>query len=135
MRFFIDNNLPPALAKALHALSEKHDHEVYHLTDLFDRAALDHDWISSLARQKDWVLITQDRFSKNDLEKKVFRDSKLTAFFLKKGWSDFSYWEKAWLLVRWWPNIVELAGRVEPGATFYVPVKYSGKGKLEQFNY
>ncbi len=35
MNFFVDNNLPPALARALHALSENAGHRVVHLKDLF----------------------------------------------------------------------------------------------------
>lgn len=135
MRFFLDNNLPPSLAQALDSLSRPLGHQVLHLAEKFTRATPDHEWIASLAHEGDWVLITQDRLKKNDMEKRALRESNLTAFFLKKGWSDQKYWDKAWRLVRWWPLIIDQADRVQPGATFYVPLQLTGKGKFEQFNY
>ena len=135
MKLFIDNNLPHALAKALHELSEPRYHEVWHLKDMFDAATPDHEWINALAEQSHWVIVTQDRLKKNDLEKQALRKSKLTAFFLKKAWADQPYWEKAWHLTRWWPRIIEQADRVEPGASFHVPLQFSGKGRFDQFNY
>lgn len=135
MRLFIDNNLPSALAAALHALSQPHGHSVAHLTALFSPSTPDHKWIGALATEGGWVVITQDRFKKNDLEKKAFRESGLTAFFLMKSWSSLAYWEKTWKLVRWWPAIIEQAKRVQPGASFEVPVNFSGNGKFRQYNY
>lgn len=135
MKFFIDNNLPPSLAKALHELTSPAQHEVLHLRDRFSPSTPDVEWIESLAEEGDWVIVTQDRLNKNALEKKALRDSKLTTFFLKKGWTDQKHWDKAWKLVRWWPSIIWQADRVEAGAAFLVPVQFSGKGKFEQFNY
>jgi hypothetical protein len=80
-------------------------------------------------------VVTQDRFKKNDLEKKAFRESGLTAFFLMKSWSALPYWDKSWKLVRWWPAIIEQAKRVQAGASFEVPLQFSGNGKFRQHNY
>jgi hypothetical protein len=40
-------------------------------------------------------------------------------------------WDQAWRLVRWWPAIVDMSGRVSPGAAFEIPVNY-GRGKFKQ---
>nr|WP_239056750.1 hypothetical protein [Wenzhouxiangella limi] len=132
---FIDANLPPALAFALDKLTQPEGHSVSHLTQRFSRSTPDHEWISALATEGEWIVITQDRFKKNDLEKKVFRESGLTAFFLMKGWSSLTYWEKSWKLVRWWPAVIDQAERVQPGASFEIPVNFSGNGKFRQYNY
>lgn len=135
MRFFIDNNLPPAIARGLHELSHSDGHEVFHLRDRFPPSTPDHEWIDALAEEQDWIVLTQDRLRKGSLEKTALRNSNLTAFFLKSGWASQKYWEKSWKLVKWWPAIIDQAERVEPGATFLVPVQFSGKGRFEQFNY
>ncbi|MCT9119089.1 hypothetical protein N6G02_23365 [Cupriavidus gilardii] len=51
MKFFVDNNLPPALARAMHALSEVHGHSVTHLRDTFPAHTADADWIEGLSRE------------------------------------------------------------------------------------
>ena len=135
MLLFIDNNLPRALARGLNELSQTDGHEVVHLKDRFPPSTPDHEWIDALAEEQGWVLLTQDRLRKGSLEKTALRNSKLTAFFLKGGWTSLPYWEKSWKLVRWWPAIIDQADRVEAGATFLVPVQFSGKGRFEQFNY
>jgi len=135
VKFFIDNNLPVALAQGLNEISAPYQHSVLHLTSKFKPSTPDHVWINALALEGDWIIISQDRLSKNHLEKIAFRESNLTAFFLIKGWSHIPYWEKAWKLTRWWPAIIEQAQRVQAGASFQVPMQFSGKGKFKQHNY
>lgn len=135
MKFFIDNNLPVRFAEALNALSEGKADEVVHLRKKFSPSTPDHVWISKLAQEQHWVIISQDRFKKNPFEKEAFKKSGLTAFFLKKSWAHQNYWDKAHMIVRWWPRIIEQAEGVAPGATFEVPYRFSGKGKFEQFNF
>jgi PIN domain-containing protein len=59
VKFFFDNNLPPKLAKSLHLLVEP-DHEVVHLKDRFSADAPDEEWITALAKQKDWIIVSGD---------------------------------------------------------------------------
>lgn len=95
---------------------------VVHLTDMFQSDTSDVEWISKLAAQRDWIIISGDlRITKSPHERKVWQQAKLTTFFLARGWTKLDFWEQAWRLVRWWPGIVELAGRVAPGAAFLVP--------------
>ena len=137
MKFFIDHNLPALLAKSLDSLSkyEGQEYQVVHLTEKFPSSISDADWISALAREGDWIVITQDRLSKNPTEKLALRESKLTSFFLKKAWSGQKFWPKAYQLTRWWPSIIQQAQSIAPGATFRIPFQFSGKGKFEQFNF
>jgi hypothetical protein len=131
VRFFLDNNLSPYLARALNALSEPGGDEVRHIADSrFARNTPDVVWIDALAKEGDWCIVTQDRLTKNPHEKEALRRSGLTTFVLSKGWSSFKEWHKAWLLVRWWPVIIQQAGLVS-GGVFEVPVKFSGKGRLK----
>ncbi len=132
MNFFIDNNLPINIAKALNALSKPEGHVVVHLQDKFDHATRDETWITELSTDGEWVIITQDHLKKNNLEKEAFRQSGLVTFFLTKQWSNHQYWDKAHQLVRWWPAIIKQSSLITGGAAFKVPWQFSGKGKFEQ---
>ncbi len=132
MRFFFDNNLSPYLAKAIAALNEPLGHEVIHKTERFPRTTPDHEWINALAQEGEWVVISHDRFGKNPLEREALRASGLKVFILKSGWLHLKAFEKASKLVRWWPRIVEQSEGIAGGAVFFVPPRFSGKGKFEQ---
>ena len=132
MKFLLDNNLPPALAQALNALSAKEGHQVFHLRQKFRANTPDRDWIQVLAQETDCAVISQDLFRKGQLEKQAFRECGLPIFCLSKHWSKETYWHKAWKLVQWWPLIIQQAKLIKGGAAFQVPWRFSQKGKFEQ---
>ena len=72
MKFFIDNNLPPALARALNELSAPDGFTVVAERDKFPENTPDTDWISALADEGGWVVITRDKLSKG-LEREALR--------------------------------------------------------------
>jgi hypothetical protein len=131
VKFFVDNNLPPALAKALHALSEPSSHSVAHLKEMFAPNSIDEHWIATLSAEGGWSVITHDKLNKG-LEREALRRAGLIVFFLDKGWSNHSFWDKAHNLVRWWPRIIEQSEGMRGGAAFKVPYTFSGKGRFEQ---
>ncbi|MCP4597729.1 DUF5615 family PIN-like protein [Neptuniibacter sp.] len=122
MKFFIDNNLSPHLARALNELCAG-QHSVTHLREKFDHSTDDVTWINTLAKEGNWVIVTQDRLSKGDMEKEAIRRSGLTVFILAKQWTQIKSWEKAQKLVHWWPKIIEQSEMVEAGAAFEIPCK------------
>ena len=131
MRFFFDNNLPPRLARAIDVLLGDSGKAV-HLTDRFTPDTPDIEWISALASEGNWVIISGDvRITRNPQQCKAWQEANLTTFFLpKKKWMASDPWLQAANLVRWWPDIMDQARRVAPGAGFLVPFKY--KGRFEQ---
>lgn len=131
MKFFVDNNLPPALARALNALCEHQSHSVSHLKDKFLPDVADELWIEALSKEGEWVVITHDNLNKR-LEREALRRAGLLVFFLDKSWRDHKFWDKAYQLVRWWPRIVEQSEGMQGGAAFKVPWNFSGKGRFEQ---
>lgn len=134
MKLLLDNNLPPALAHALHELSQKgldRPSIVVALRDRFAADAPDEEWINALAGEGGWVIVTHDRFNKG-LEREAIRRSGLKVFLLDSSWDHQSFWEKAHCLVRWWPRIVEQAEGIADSAMFRVPWKFSGKGQFKQ---
>ena len=128
MKFFIDNNLPPAWAKALDALDDTHT--VTHLRDKFPPDVTDIDWIQALSGEGGWYIISGDmRISRNQHEREAWLRSGLVGFFLGKSWRSVKYWDQTWRFVRWWPNIVQQAELVTPPAAFEIPF---GWGKFRQ---
>jgi hypothetical protein len=59
VRFFFDNNISPKIAHALNCLVQP-QHEVVHLRDRFDPATPDKAWMTKLANEMDWVIISAD---------------------------------------------------------------------------
>ncbi len=130
MNFVLDENLPPAFARALEAFAYPDGHVVAHLHALAESGTGDSDWIKILGNQEiTWNVISGDRrmlTRKHELQ--ALRDHKLTTFILAHGWGNVTFWDKAWLLVRWWPIFVELASAHPRGSIFAVPYRQVPKG-------
>lgn len=134
MKLLLDNNLPPALARALHELTIReweNRHQVTHLRERFAANTPDTEWIAMLAQEGGWVVITHDRLNKG-LEREALKRAGLKVFFLDRGWKDHNFWEKATQLVRWWPRIIEQAEGISGGAAFQVHWNFKGKGQFVQ---
>lgn len=140
MKCLVDNNLPPALARALNALSTNKFsdlEQVIALREKFPPNTSDVTWIQALGQEGDWFILSADQFRKHgDLERKALRQNRLIVFCLSKQWSSHHYWEHGANLLRWWPHIVDQAERLQGGAAFRVPWRLSGgKPKFEQISF
>ncbi|AGI26492.1 hypothetical protein H681_23125 [Pseudomonas sp. ATCC 13867] len=132
MNFLIDNNLPPALARALNELCKADGHAVVPLRDKFPMSTPDVHWIAALAAEGGWAVISQDKFTKGDVERRAFRESGIPIFCLAKQWGQEDYWKKAHNLVRWWPAILKQSSLISGGAAFKVSWRFTEPGKFEQ---
>ncbi|UOV02881.1 hypothetical protein [Pseudoxanthomonas mexicana] len=132
MKAQIDENLSPALARALHCLAEADDHEVIHVTQIAPRGTPDVDLFALVAASKVQVHITQDHHHRRSIERDAIASAGLIVFVLDKGWATQPEFEKAARLIQWWPRIVEHAESMSPPAVFRVPWRKIGKGKFEQ---
>ena len=120
MKFFFDNNLAPKLAKSLHLLVQP-DHEVVHLKDRFPGNALDEEWITALAKEKQWVIVSGDlRIRKNPHVMQAWKSAGHTVFFLKPGWVNLPLWTQTWKFVKCFPEIVAIAEKAKIGSDFFV---------------
>ena len=82
MKVIIDENLSPALAKALNALFSG-EHQVEHIREKFGPSVKDADWITRLSDEGHWIIISGDaRIAKRKAEQALFRNSRLIGFFL-----------------------------------------------------
>ena len=123
MKVLIDENLPPALARALNALFAG-EHEIIHLRDKFGAGVKDVEWIDALNREGRWVIISADRrITRNNAEYNTFRNSKLIGYFMSRGLYKSKLTKQAERVLVLWDSIVDLATRVEGGAMFELPMK------------
>lgn len=119
------------MAAAVRELSSPEGIDVKHHDEMFPITCPDVEWITKLGAERDWAILTKDRFSKNDAERLALRETGLLVFIFTKQWSQHTRWDVAYSLVRWWPRIIGAASLLSNGA-YSVPFKLSGKGKFEQ---
>jgi len=122
------------LASAIHSLISPDGHEVVHTRRRFGPDTPDVEWIGQLGDEGNWIVISGDADilrKKHELE--VWKRAKLTTFVFAKGFMNRKFWEQTWIVVRWWPTVMEFAHKVAPGAAFKIPLSYgTGKGGLQQ---
>lgn len=135
MKFLVDNNLAPALARALNSLCETGEPRVegvFALKDRFPAETPDHIWIAELAAEGGWNIVSGDNFRKSHAEKELMRRAGFNVFVLQKSWSSQRYWQKASQLVLWWPKIVDYASHSQRVAA---RVPWKATGKFEQIRF
>jgi hypothetical protein len=123
LNFLLDENLPPALARALDALRHPGAQSVRTERDHVPGGTTETDWIPVVARAGGHVVVSGDRrMTTRKHELQALRTAKLTTFILSKGWAHLPFWDQAWLLVRWWPTIVEAASQLRREPSSWCPI-------------
>lgn len=127
MKFFLDNNLAAKIARGLNGFVSP-DHQVVHLKEQFAANTEDTVWMTQLAKQQGWIIITADvRIGKNPHEIRAWKEAGHTIFFLKPGWLNMNFWDQAHKFVKCFPEIIRRAERASRGDSFIVGVN----GKIE----
>jgi hypothetical protein len=128
MRFFLDNCLAVRHARALNEMV-KPEHSFAHLQDKFPPGTKDEEWIRSLGREGGWVVISGDyRIGKNAHERQAWHESRLTVFFLKKGWTNIPPLQQHAKLALILDDIVDHARSAPAGSGFSVALN----GKIQR---
>lgn len=128
MKFFLDNCLAIRHARALNEMV-KPEHSFTHLQEKFPPNAKDEDWIRKLGEEGGWIIISGDyRIGKNAHERAAWHQSKLTVFFLNKGWTNLPPLLQHSKLAIILDDIVKYASTAKQGSGFAVSVN----GKIEQ---
>lgn len=125
----IDENLPPALAKALAALFDG-EHKIQHLRERYGPSVTDENWIQDLNSEGGWIVISGDRrIARNNAEKQLFRSSNIVGFFLSRGLNKAPVLKKMERLMALWATIEKQTELVSGGAMFELPMRTA---KLKQ---
>lgn len=121
----VDENLSPALARALQALFQG-EHEIVHLRTKFGPGVTDVEWISALSSEGRWVILSADRrITKNELEYRAFRNSRLVGFFLSRGLYKAKVTKQMERILSLWDTMEKQASIVAGGAMFELPMRSS----------
>jgi len=123
LKVLIDENLPPALARALEAIFAG-QHKVLHLRQKFGAGVTDIEWISTLNQEGNWIVISGDRrITRNKAEYHAFRNSKLIGFFLSPALHKAKSIKQLERILALWENLEKLCATVGGGAMFEMPIK------------
>jgi len=122
---FIDENMPPQLAKGLHELQQpqnKRDQveiKVLSIKDIYGEGELDEDWIPKVGREHG-IVITQDfRIQTQRHQKELYIENGIGILFLKPPSNNgFSYWEMVKQLVKRWEEIKKIIQKNNPPFAF-----------------
>jgi hypothetical protein len=127
LKLFVDENLPPVVARSMNILLSVAGHEVVAARDKCPGAA-DEDWIRSLNREGGWCVLSHDlRIRRDPLSKAAWRSSSLIGFFLAPAFDKRIVTEKVALVLWHWPAIVTQASIVQGPALFELPVNRTSK--------
>lgn len=115
MIIFIDENMPPHLARGFNILQQPenaklNEHiEIKSIVDEFGRGCLDEDWIP-LAGKKKACIITQDyNLRRIKHQKKLCDKFKLGMIYLRPpSKTGYTYWEMIGILHKNWPEICKI---------------------------
>jgi len=121
MKAQIDENIAPALAKALDCLVEANGHNVIHVTDLHARGTPDTQLFIRAAEFGVDIHVTHDHHHRSQEEKEAISESQLLVFVLEKSWMPHSFFEKASRLVHWWPRIMQGSESLQRPGIYMVP--------------
>jgi hypothetical protein len=116
LKLFVDNNLPPALARGLSALFAD-EHEVTCHRDKFGRKFVkDEEWIPALGAEGDWVVLSGDlSIPKKRPTRELFLRTGLVGFFPRKAVMELPLHRKAARVLYVWQAMDDLSGKVRPG--------------------
>jgi len=123
LKFFVDNNLPPALARGFDALFER-DHEVISHRDKFGSTHVkDEEWIPALAAEGDWVVLSGDvNIARKRPTRELFLRSNLVGFFPRAAVMELPLHKKASRILYVWDRMERISKDVRPGV-FELQVK------------
>lgn len=128
MRVVLDENLSPALARALNTLFSG-QHEIVHIRHKFGAGVKDVEWINRLSADGRWIVISGDgSIAKKKAEQAAFRSSRLVGFFFAPALNAAKVTRQMQRLLALWDDIEVIASRVAPGSMHELPIR----GKIRQ---
>ena len=123
MKVFFDHNMSSVMARAFRELFSN-QHTITTLAERFQPDTADIEWIGTLSREGQWVVLSGDRrITRNRAEYNAFRSSNLLGFFLSKGLHKATVAKQMERILALWENIETVARTVEGGAMFELPMK------------
>lgn len=117
MKFFIDNNLSPKLARGMQGFGE----DVMHLKDEFQDDAKDIEWLPYIGDNNIILVTKDDRIRYHPAELNALKAHKVGAFILSG--KNLNGCQLIQQLVRNWPRMKEYAKKTDRPFAFKIPPK------------
>lgn len=116
MKLFVDNNLPPRLARGLGALFAG-IHVVEHVRDKFGSGSLtDEDWIARLGDEGGWSVLSGDRnIARKRPSREAFLRAGLIGFFPLPAVMNLPLHRQAARVLAMWPVLETTSSAIERG--------------------
>ncbi len=122
MKLALDENLPPSVAQAVHALLHPENGLAISIPERFGRGFTDTGWMTALGEEDGWAVVTADRkLRTRPHEKRALLDAGLIVFVLAPGWNQEPYWPKAAGIIRWMPSMIAAVTAFKPPALLSIP--------------
>ena len=124
MRFVFDENHPPVLARMLVPLAKDEPYTVTSVLDLDLRSTPDTELLAALRTTAERnVLVTGDRaMRKRKHERAAVAATGAIVVVGVPAWNQQSdLWERARMMLWWWPTIVRSAGAADAGTFLELP--------------
>jgi hypothetical protein len=119
LKFFADGCVSVVHVRALCGYFDAEGNQFCHLTEKFSPDVPDPEWLSSLAKERGWVILSGDtRIISNPANKAAWHESGMTAFFFGAPWAETKRLKQAEELLRWIPRIIEVARKHPVGHGF-----------------
>lgn len=116
MKVFVDNNLPPDLARGLDALFATDHHVICHRDKFGKTHIADEEWIEALAAEGEWVVLSGDlNIARKRPSRELFYRSHLVGFFPRKAVMELPIAKKASRILFIWDRMERIANDVRPG--------------------
>jgi predicted nuclease of predicted toxin-antitoxin system len=113
-KVLFDHNMPPRIARALHALVEADGHEVFALRDIFSATITDIEYFDELDRN--WIVISKDlQNARKSAERAAILRNKVVAFYLSPSLQNKKVGEQAAAIMWHWDKILNQRLSVENG--------------------
>lgn len=108
VKVLFDHNMPPAIARALHALIHIDGHEAWALRDKFPTDIEDAEYFRLLGKEQDWIVISKDtNNAKRPPERDAIIRSGVLAFYLAPAVQALSVNQQAATIIWQWDKIVQ----------------------------
>ena len=128
MKLLFDNNLSPRVARAINELLKGEGGQAAALRDKFDAATPDIEWITALAEEGGWSVVSGDqRITKNRAERAAWMKTSLVGFFLEPALLALDPISQTSRLLLWVPVLERQLSVIKGPALFALPLRSTSK--------
>jgi PIN like domain len=134
LKIAFDEHVAPKLAEAIKALSGEGGMlraEIVparkYLMDPLKKQESDVPWLEAFANDGGKVVVSGDaRMRAKPHEQAALRECGFVTIFFARAWNNLNGFNKAAMLIRWWPYILSVIESAKPGQMFEIPCTWHG---------